>query len=407
MSYSSGQTLQGPAQDVLTRRPGQEMDLGAGQVDGGWQDVETVDPTDAVTGIGRLHRPHEDIVERRRQGTRGPARSSRSGRPGGRGRRAGPGIRIRPRRYPREWTVVVLATPPFWLATATTRATRRSLGTPDADGRVISAASSLSSPEGGGGGRADHRPTPPTSHTVTVDLPLVLPPTTVRASDIACSRQRPASKTFPIPCRSGLCRLRHLSDRAITVPRTERGRHEDRRDLGATSIPRGWRWSTPWPASPRRRGRPRHCARAGRSRRRPPISWPPPNRPRRTSTRSWSPPASGSTSSPIGPPGASVPSGRTALVARLRARTTTTNHPPAPVMAMLGEIVVHGEDIRRPLGICPQGTRGGPGGRGRLLQEVESPHRGEEADRRPPAPGVATPSGPPATAPRSPVPWPL
>lgn len=39
------------------------------------------------------------------------------------------------------------------------------------------------------------------------------------------------------------------------------------------------------------------------------------------------------------------------LVARLRARTTTTNHPPAPVMAMLGEIVVHGEDIRRPLSL--------------------------------------------------------
>jgi uncharacterized protein (TIGR03083 family) len=39
------------------------------------------------------------------------------------------------------------------------------------------------------------------------------------------------------------------------------------------------------------------------------------------------------------------------LVARLRARTTTTNHPPAPVMAMLGEIIVHGEDIRRPLGL--------------------------------------------------------
>ncbi len=38
------------------------------------------------------------------------------------------------------------------------------------------------------------------------------------------------------------------------------------------------------------------------------------------------------------------------LVRRLRARTTTTNHPPAPVMAMLGEIIVHGEDIRRPLG---------------------------------------------------------
>ena len=39
------------------------------------------------------------------------------------------------------------------------------------------------------------------------------------------------------------------------------------------------------------------------------------------------------------------------LIARLRARTTTTNHPPAPVIAMLGEIVVHGEDIRRPLGL--------------------------------------------------------
>jgi uncharacterized protein (TIGR03083 family) len=39
------------------------------------------------------------------------------------------------------------------------------------------------------------------------------------------------------------------------------------------------------------------------------------------------------------------------LVGRLRARTSTTNHPPAPVLAMLGEIVVHGEDIRRPLGL--------------------------------------------------------
>ena len=39
------------------------------------------------------------------------------------------------------------------------------------------------------------------------------------------------------------------------------------------------------------------------------------------------------------------------LVRRLQARTTTTNHPPAPVMAMLGEIIVHGQDIRRPLGL--------------------------------------------------------
>jgi uncharacterized protein (TIGR03083 family) len=39
------------------------------------------------------------------------------------------------------------------------------------------------------------------------------------------------------------------------------------------------------------------------------------------------------------------------LVRRLRDRTLTTNHPPAPVMAMLGEIIVHGQDIRRPLGL--------------------------------------------------------
>jgi len=48
------------------------------------------------------------------------------------------------------------------------------------------------------------------------------------------------------------------------------------------------------------------------------------------------------------------------IIERIRARTTTTNHPPAPVMAMLGEIVVHGEDISRPLGlrrqVAPQAT---------------------------------------------------
>jgi uncharacterized protein (TIGR03083 family) len=39
------------------------------------------------------------------------------------------------------------------------------------------------------------------------------------------------------------------------------------------------------------------------------------------------------------------------IIERLRLRTTTTNRPPAPVMAMLGEIVVHSEDILRPLGL--------------------------------------------------------
>jgi uncharacterized protein (TIGR03083 family) len=39
------------------------------------------------------------------------------------------------------------------------------------------------------------------------------------------------------------------------------------------------------------------------------------------------------------------------IIERLRATTTTTNHPPAPVATMLGEVVVHGEDIRHALGI--------------------------------------------------------
>jgi uncharacterized protein (TIGR03083 family) len=39
------------------------------------------------------------------------------------------------------------------------------------------------------------------------------------------------------------------------------------------------------------------------------------------------------------------------IISRLRARLTTTNRPPAPVITMLGEIVVHSDDIRRPLGL--------------------------------------------------------
>ena len=40
------------------------------------------------------------------------------------------------------------------------------------------------------------------------------------------------------------------------------------------------------------------------------------------------------------------------IIARLRARTTTTNKPPAPTVAMLGEVLIHGYDIRFPLGIA-------------------------------------------------------
>jgi uncharacterized protein (TIGR03083 family) len=40
------------------------------------------------------------------------------------------------------------------------------------------------------------------------------------------------------------------------------------------------------------------------------------------------------------------------IIRRLRARTTTTNGPGAPAEVLLGEIVVHGGDIRYPLGMA-------------------------------------------------------
>jgi uncharacterized protein (TIGR03083 family) len=39
------------------------------------------------------------------------------------------------------------------------------------------------------------------------------------------------------------------------------------------------------------------------------------------------------------------------LGAEMRSAALRRNHPPGPVTAMLGEMVVHGEDIRRPLGL--------------------------------------------------------
>jgi uncharacterized protein (TIGR03083 family) len=38
-------------------------------------------------------------------------------------------------------------------------------------------------------------------------------------------------------------------------------------------------------------------------------------------------------------------------LARFKEQLSATTHPPGPIEAMVGEVVVHGEDIRRPLGI--------------------------------------------------------
>ena len=58
------------------------------------------------------------------------------------------------------------------------------------------------------------------------------------------------------------------------------------------------------------------------------------------------------------------------------------NHPPGPVTAMLGEAVVHGEDIRRPLGLAAS-PRGDARHRRELLQGIQSHHRRQAAHRWP------------------------
>lgn len=44
------------------------------------------------------------------------------------------------------------------------------------------------------------------------------------------------------------------------------------------------------------------------------------------------------------------------VLARLGASMNGTNRPPAPVMAMLGEAVIHADDINRPLGITSEAS---------------------------------------------------
>jgi uncharacterized protein (TIGR03083 family) len=47
----------------------------------------------------------------------------------------------------------------------------------------------------------------------------------------------------------------------------------------------------------------------------------------------------------------------TEIIERLRARTATTNGPGAPPAVLLGEVIVHGGDIRHPLGLARQPSR--------------------------------------------------
>jgi len=133
------------------------------------------------------------------------------------------------------------------------------------------------------------------------------------------------------------------------------------------------------------------------------TSWPPPSRPRRTSTRSWPRRDSGSTSSPTGGPGAWAPPARMSWPGACAPGPSTTNHPPAPVMAMLGEILVHGEDIRRPPGPGTPAAGGGPGRRRRQLEELQPADSGRNGGSPACGCGPPTPSGPTATARRSPV----
>ena len=69
------------------------------------------------------------------------------------------------------------------------------------------------------------------------------------------------------------------------------------------------------------------------------------------------------------------------IVERLAARTSTTNHPPAPVMAMLGEVVVHGEDLRQPLGLKSAPSAEATAACLAMYRAGELPGGGQEADR--------------------------
>ena len=68
-------------------------------------------------------------------------------------------------------------------------------------------------------------------------------------------------------------------------------------------------------------------------------------------------------------------------------RALRRNHPPGPVTAMLGEMVVHGEDIRRPLGLSRDYPGGDPRCGGRVLQGLEPAHRCKTAHLRAPPQG--------------------
>ena len=56
--------LERPGQDVLAPGPGQQVDLGAGQVDGGRHHGETGNPGHREAHVGHLGAPDEHVVER-------------------------------------------------------------------------------------------------------------------------------------------------------------------------------------------------------------------------------------------------------------------------------------------------------------------------------------------------------
>ena len=93
-------------------------------------------------------------------------------------------------------------------------------------------------------------------------------------------------------------------------------------------------------------------------------------------------------------------------LARLRQVATRTSTPPAPLDSRLVEEVVHGEDIRRPLGIKRAYPRGG-GSLGRCCYQARTPvfvRWGEAAHRLlsgrgPPTPDVSIGAGPEVSGP--------
>lgn len=154
-------SLDGPLKPALPRHQRHELDLRTGEIDGGGGAEETFDVRDGLNHFGERAALHQDVIDRGdigvvidAQGRGGIALGSRSTT-----RTRAP---CRASEAARLTVVVVLPTPPFWLATTMTRV-RSGRGSPSPARPRASTASWAARPMGVssiGGGVSRETPSP-------------------------------------------------------------------------------------------------------------------------------------------------------------------------------------------------------------------------------------------------------